>query len=49
MSVLPRIVAFATGWVLIIAGGVTFLATTLPGVALVLWSIDPNILNKVKL
>lgn len=46
-GVITRVVAFVAGWVLIISGGVVFLPTTLPGAALVVWSIDPGILGKM--
>jgi hypothetical protein len=40
MKISPKkVVAFITGFVLILMGGVTFTVTTIPGVALVVYSI----------
>jgi len=34
-----RLTAFIIGLILLVAGGVTFAITTLPGIALVIWSL----------
>lgn len=34
-----KIVAFIAGWILVIAGGVSLAITTIPGVALIFWSL----------
>jgi hypothetical protein len=37
-----RALAFPVGIILILAGGVTFLWTTIPGVGLIVWSLTGN-------
>jgi len=38
-KILLRIISFVVGFVLLFIGGVTFTLTTIPGVALIVWSL----------